>query len=104
MSKPYGPDAPEHAHISVTINRQELETIIERASETAAKKALASVGLHDETAANDVRDLRNLLTSWRDAKVEVRRTAVRFVTTIVLGAMAAAMTAKWLIGGGTPPR
>lgn len=72
----------------------ELETLLERASEAGARKALASVGLHDDGAAMDVRDLRGLLDAWR----EMRRAAVRSIgtaiTTILLGLLVAGAAVK----------
>lgn len=48
------------------------ERIVEKAAEVGARKALAAVGLHDESAAGDVKDLRELLASMRSAKRAAR--------------------------------
>lgn len=74
----------------VMLEAQELRAMLEKASEDGARKALDAVGLHDEEAADDVRDLRQLMADWRAMKRGVL-TAVG--NTIVLGLMA-------LIGAG----
>ena len=66
----------------------ELRTMMEQAAEIGAKKALYSVGLHDEDAGNDIHELRGLLDSWRGAKKTVVTAIVQAVTAALLGAMA----------------
>jgi len=68
----------------------ELNAMLEKAAECGAKRALRSIGLEDETAMADVRDLRNLLDAWRLAKKTV-------LTTVVKGVVVAFLTA---IGAG----
>jgi hypothetical protein len=41
------------------------------------KSVLKEVGLHDEDAGNDVRDLRSLITDWRGMKKVVWQTVAR---------------------------
>jgi len=73
-----------------------LERIAEQAAEKAAKKALERIGLHDEQAGGDVRDLRTLLKAWRDANQTFRQTVVRVLTTAALGLLAGgAMVWLW---------
>ncbi len=43
----------------------ELEAMLERAAHRGARRALESVGLHDDKAGDDVRDLRGLIRDWR---------------------------------------
>lgn len=66
---------------------KEMEDIAER----AARKALASVGLDDEKAGRDLRDLRDLLTAWREVRCTVARTTLRWVTVAVLTTIALAL-------------
>jgi hypothetical protein len=80
---------------TVTLSSAALEAMLERAAEAGAKKALAGVGLHDDDAPRDVRDLRDLIESWRDAKKEVGRTVARLLTTALLAALVAAAAVKW---------
>lgn len=46
----------------VTLRPPELQAMLDAATETGARRALASLGLHDGEAAQDMRDLRRLLT------------------------------------------
>ena len=67
---------------------------LEKAAEEGAKKALASIGLHDEDAANDVRELRGLLEGFRDAKKAVLQTLYKAATAVVIGLLATGATFK----------
>jgi hypothetical protein len=49
------------------------------------KSVLKEIGLHDDHAGNDVRDLRSLITDWRELKKAVWQTVARWGTMIVLG-------------------
>ena len=70
----------------------ELTLLIEKAAECGAKRALRSIGLQDETAMSDVRDLRSLLDAWRLTKRTVLTTVVRaLVVVAVLAAIGAAL-------------
>ena len=48
-----------------------LRAVVEEASELGARRALARLGLADEAARDDIGDLRQLLSAWRDAKKSV---------------------------------
>jgi hypothetical protein len=67
----------------------EMEAMIERAAEAGARKALREVGLSDEDANSDVKELRNLLDSFRSAKRTVGKTIVQALTTLFLAALMA---------------
>jgi hypothetical protein len=64
------------------------------------KSALKEVGLHDEEAGDDVRDLRSLITDWRGIKKTVLNTLAKAGTLFVLGLL---MLGAWgkFNGGGT---
>jgi hypothetical protein len=53
-----------------------LRAIVEEASELGAQRMLAHIGLDDDTAEDDLSELRELLRAWRDAKASAWRTAV----------------------------
>ena len=65
------------------------------------KSVLKEVGLHDDDAGNDVRDLRSLITDWRGMKNIVWQTVARAGTMFVLGLL---MLGAWskLSGGDGP--
>jgi hypothetical protein len=52
------------------------------------KSALKEVGLHDDDAGTDVRDLRSLITDWRGIKKTIWTTIARAGTLFVLGLLA----------------
>ena len=71
------------------MDEHQLEAMIERAAKRGAKEALESIGLHDDSAGNDVRELRGLLDAWRGARKTVWRTITQAITMAMLGALAA---------------
>ncbi len=71
--------------------------MIEQAAEEGAKKALASIGLHDQDAANDVRELRSLLEVFRDAKKTVIQTVWKSITAGVLALLIAGTGIKMFL-------
>jgi hypothetical protein len=64
------------------------------------KSVLKEVGLHDDNAGNDVRDLRSLITDWRGMKKVVWQTVARAGTMFVLGLLMLGAWAKLGGGGG----
>ncbi|WP_159976680.1 MULTISPECIES: DUF6127 family protein [unclassified Novosphingobium] len=62
-----------------------LRAVVEEASELGAQRMLARIGLDDETALQDMGELRELLRAWRDAKSSARTAVVNW---IVRGALA----------------
>ena len=58
------------------ITDEELKTMLREAAEWGAKRALADIGLHDDDAGDDVKELRGLLESWRQAKNTAFKTAI----------------------------
>lgn len=77
-----------------------LRQLLDEAAEKGARRALADLGIHDVDAADDLRELRALLEAWRDAKRTMRRTVVRWLTTLVLVGLAVWVGAKFKIFGG----
>lgn len=85
----------------VTLTRVELEALLQQAAERGARQLLDQLGLRNGHAAQDIRELRDLLEAWRDARKTVWRTAVRVMTTGVLVALLLGTAIKLkLIGGG----
>lgn len=69
-----------------------VRALVEEASELGAGRAMARLGLADAGAEKDVRELRELLRAWRDAKKAARNAVlgwiVRGVLAMVLMAVA----------------
>ena len=63
------------------------------------KSVLKEIGLHDDDAGTDVRDLRSLITDWRGMKKTIWQTVARAGTMFVLGLL---MLGAWskINGGG----
>ena len=61
-----------------------LPGLLEQASETGARRALAGLGLDDASAAKDMGELRELLSAWRDAKRSARKAAIGWIVRMVL--------------------
>jgi hypothetical protein len=61
------------------------------------KSVLKEIGLHDDDAGNDVRDLRSLVSDWRGMKKVVWQTVARAGTVFVLGLL---MLGAWAKFGG----
>lgn len=68
---------------------------IREIAQEAASEALRRVGLHDETAREDVAELRTLLEYWRDAKRSLVRRIFAWIGTSALAIGAALMGLHW---------
>ena len=55
------------------LRREDFDELLDRAAKRGAERCLAHLGLENGSAAKDIRELRDLLEAWRDA----RRTAWR---------------------------
>jgi len=76
------------------------ETALRQIIREEMKSVLKEVGLHDDDAGNDVRDLRSLITDWRGMKKVVWQTVARAGTMVVLGLLMLGAWAKLGGGGG----
>ena len=72
----------------------QLKLLLEQASETGAQRALAHLGLADESAAKDMADLRELLSAWRDAKRSARKAVVEWLVRGVLALLVIGLALK----------
>jgi len=75
------------------------ENTLRRAVREEMKSVLKEIGLHDDDAGNDVRDLRSLITDWRGMKKAIWQTIARAGTMFVLGLLALGSWNKF--GGGS---
>jgi len=65
----------------IHMTTDELEAMLERVAQKAAQAALKEIGLHGESAVDDMREIRSLLRSFRDARTVISSTVWRMVTT-----------------------
>lgn len=71
------------------LTEDELTALIDRAAESGARRALVNIGLDDDHASTDIRDLRDWMKSWRLAKREAFKTAVNVLfTALIIAALA----------------
>ena len=56
-----------------------LRAVVEEASELGAARTLERIGLDDETAHEDLCELRELLQAWRDAKASAQAAAIGWI-------------------------
>ena len=78
-----------------TMTDEELKHIIDLAARRGAKQALKEIGLSDQEAYDDVKELRGLLDTWRITKATVGQTITRMVTTALLTALAVGIYMGW---------
>jgi len=72
------------------ITKAELILMVNEAAEHGATKALARLGLHDENAVHDIKEIRDLLDGWRATRKSIWSVVVRAVTIAILGFIAVA--------------
>ena len=89
-----------HTADMLNLRPDDLNELLTRAAERGAERALASLGLENGHAAADIRDLRDLLEAWRDARRTAWRTAIRVITTGVLAVLLVGTAIKLKIMGG----
>ena len=77
------------------MTEKELEEIIRQAAHEGAVQALREVGLSDEEAFNDVKELRSLLDAWKATKSTVGHTIARMLTTAILTALTIGIWMSW---------
>lgn len=77
------------------MTEEELDMIIEKASERGAESALRKIGLHDEQAGKDIQEVRSLLESWRDTKKTITQTIAKVITTSILTVLALGTWHYW---------
>ena len=76
---------------NINLTPDELESMLDRAAKRGATQALSSIGLHDETAAKDINEMRDLLDVWRDTRRGIWSTAVKVRTIAILTFIAGAV-------------
>ena len=67
------------------LTKTEIEAMLQQAAQQGAKEALSRIGLSDDDAPHDVRELRQLIDGWRDVKSTAIKTLVRWAILGILG-------------------
>jgi hypothetical protein len=76
------------------------ESSLRRIVREEMKSALKEIGLHDDNAGEDVRDLRSLITDWRGVKRTIWNTLARAGTMFVLGLLMLGAWSRFNGGSG----
>ncbi len=71
-----------------------IRALIEEASDLGAQRALERLGLADRRAQGDVRELRELLSAWRDAKKAARGALIGWAVRIALAMLLLGIAVK----------
>lgn len=90
----------QHEDAPLTIPREDFDELLDRAAERGAERCLAHLGLENGHAARDIRELRDLLDAWRDARRTAWQTAVKVATTGLLAALLVGAAIKLKLIGG----
>ncbi len=86
---------------TVTMPQADFEQMLERAAERGARHALHGVGLDGEDAAHDIRELRNLLDAFNEAKKTAGLTIIKMIVTgLVMAILTGTLIKLKLFGGG----
>lgn len=85
---------------AITLRPDDLDDLLTRAAERGAERCLAHLGLENGHAARDIRELRDLLEAWRDARRTAWQTTVKVITTGILAALLVGGAIKLKLMGG----
>lgn len=79
---------------NTTLTLEELEAMLDRAAKRGAQKVLLELGLSDESAAVDMREIRSLLDTWRQTRQSIWNTFIKITTIAVFTFIAGAIWMK----------
>ena len=85
----------------ILLRKEDFEELLNHAAERGAERVLSHLGLENGHAARDIRDLRDLIEAWREARHTAWQTFIRVLTTGILAALLVGAAIKLkLMGGG----
>ena len=93
-------DSDTDTDTAISLRPDDLDDLLTRAAERGAERCLAHLGLESGHAAKDIRELRDLLEAWRDARRTAWRTLIRTVTTGILSLLLIGAAIKLKLMGG----
>jgi hypothetical protein len=94
------PTRHEHHEATIQLRMDDFDDILEQAAEKGAERCLAHLGLENGHAARDIRELRDLLDAWRDARRTAWQTIIKVVTTGALAMLLLGTAIKLKLFGG----
>jgi len=92
-------DKPALVENMLLLRKEDFDDLLDRAAERGAERCLAHLGLENGSAAKDIRDLRDLLEAWRDARRTAWQTVIRVATTGVLALLLVGAAIKFKLMG-----
>ena len=84
----------------ILLRKEDFEELLNHAAERGAERVLSHLGLENGHAARDIRDLRDLIEAWREARHTAWQTFIRVLTTGVLAALLVGAAIKLRLNGG----
>jgi hypothetical protein len=87
---------------AITLRPDDLDDLLTRAAERGAERCLAHLGLENGHAARDIRELRDLLEAFNEAKRTAGITLVKMIVTGLVLALLAGTVLKLKVFGGQP--
>ena len=94
-------DTPAQVDNTLLMRKEDFNEMLNNAAERGAERCLAHLGLENGSAAKDIRDLRDLLEAWRDARRTAWRTTIKVITTAVLAMLLVGAAIKLKLMGSS---
>ena len=91
---------PAFVENMLLLRREDFDELLDRAAERGTERVLTHLGLENGHAARDIRELRDLLEAWRDARRTAWQTTVKVITTGILAALLVGAAIKLKLMGG----
>ena len=95
------PKQTDQHEATIQLRMEDFDDLLEQAAERGAERCLVHLGLENGHAARDIRELRDLLDAWRDARHTVWQTAIKVITTGLLAAFIVGIAMKLKLMGGS---
>ena len=95
------PEAKTADNRALALRPEDLDQLLTKAAEKGAERCLAHLGLENGHAARDIRELRDLLDAWRDARRTAWQTIIKAITTGILAAIIIGVAVKLKLMGGS---
>lgn len=81
------PEKPALVENMLLLRKEDFDDLLDCAAERGAERCLAHLGLENGHAARDIRELRDLLEAWRDARRTAWQTVIKVATTGILATL-----------------
>ena len=77
---------------NVLVTADQMDELLERAAKSGAKQALKELGLADDSAGQDIKDIRGILEGFRDARRTIFEAFLKWVTVAIMTVIVAGVT------------